>query len=872
MTKINTTKEKKPSDMMLHYMGIKEKYNDCVIFYRVGDFYELFNEDAITMSKALDLTLTGKDCGLENRAPMCGVPVKAVDVYIQKAIEKGYKIAICEQLTDPKPGVMVKRDVVRVITPGTIMEEALLDEHKNNFIASIFASSNSCAISWCDITTGEFNTTDLGSTIDLSKLNDILTMISPAEIIANVGAMELEPKILLLEHKSLPKFQSYTESAFNLQKCIDTLLSQFKTISLKAFDLEDKPSSIRASGALILYLLDTQKRSLSHISNLKVQNYTNYMHIDYQTRKNLELVSNARDGGKFGTLLWYLDKTSTSMGSRLLRKFITEPLQKKAEIEIRQNGIDELYKNLIKREAIIEELKNINDLERLCGRISYNSLTPADCNRLCESLNVLPRLKQLLADSKSKALKQIFENINEHKDVVDLLHSAIVDKAPTNTKEGGFIRAGYSKELDDLKNISTSGIDWISKLTVAEQESTGIKGLKIAYNRIFGYYIEVPNSQKELVPFRYIRKQTLANCERYVTPELNEMEEKILGASEKALKLEVELFSQLREKLLQKIIEIKQTALYIAYLDALCSLATVAIKNNLTKPVIASEGEALKIVDGRHPIVEALSKDGFVPNDTLLDKQDNRTMIITGPNMAGKSTYMRQVAVITLMAHIGSFVPAKQAQIPITDRIFTRIGATDDLAFGQSTFMVEMTEVANILRNATPNSLILLDEIGRGTSTFDGLSIAWAVMEYISQNLVSKTLFSTHYHELTELEGNLRGVKNYNISVKEFNGEIVFLRKIVRGGASKSFGIEVAGLAGLPDCIIKRAKEILKSLEMADINNKVAIEAEKQGELATLKRNEKEVIGILKDTKIETLTPFEAISLVNSLKEKLKED
>ena len=872
MNKVKTTKEPQLSDMMVQYFQTKEKYSDCIIFYRVGDFYELFDKDAIEMSRALDLTLTGKDNGLNERTPMCGVPVKSVELYIQKSLELGYKIAICEQLTDPKPGALVQRDVVRVITPGTIMEESILDEKKNNFIMSIYHSQNGSSIAWCDITTGELYATEFTKNASHEKINDVLTMIAPAEIICNDEAKLLEQQIQNIEHKVIPTFNVFNQNAYNQSKCIDVLLTQFKTRSLKAFDLEENPNSIKSAGALLQYLFETQKRSLNHIDNIKLISYSNYMHIDYQSRKNLELVSNARDGGKYGTLLWYLDNTSTSMGSRLLRKFISEPLQKIAEIEIRQSGVEELYKNLIKREAIIENLKKINDLERLCGRVSYNSLTPADCISLCDSLNVLPQLKNLLVDSKSKALKLINDNINTHEEVTNLINSAITrDRKYTNVKESGFINNGYSNELDELRYLSTNGKTEIKKLEEEEQKETGIKGLTIAYNRVFGYYIEVTNSQKDLVPFRYIRKQTLTNCERYVTPELVALDEKIIGANEKALKLEQHLFVELRQKLLAFVSEIKATSTYIAYLDVLCSLATVAIKNNLTKPKIVSENDSLEIIDGRHPIVEKICKNGFVPNNTLLDKNDNRTMIITGPNMAGKSTYMRQVAIITLMAHIGSFVPAKSAQIPLIDRIFTRIGATDDLAFGQSTFMVEMTEVANILRNATPNSLILLDEIGRGTSTFDGLSIAWSVMEYVSQNLVSKTLFSTHYHELTELEGNLNGVKNYNISVKEFAGTIVFLRKIVRGGANRSFGIEVAGLAGLPESVISRAKEILHTLEEADVNNKITEEAEKQNNNISLKRIEKEVIGILNDTKIETLTPFEAISLVNDLKEKLKE-
>lgn len=873
MTKVNTSKknEFKLSPMMEHYNKIKEQYSDCVIFYRLGDFYELFNQDAIDMSKILDLTLTSKSCGLEEKAPMCGVPVKAIDIYIQKALEKGYKIAICEQLSEPIKGQVVERDVVRVVTPGTIMEDSLLDEKKNNFIMSIFYNNDGSSICWCDITTGELYVAEIEKSAGIEKINDIITMVMPAEIISNLDAKNLEVDLNKLEHKVLPRFFMYSQSAYNLNRCVEVINKQFNTISLKGFDLEDKPNSIKSIGAMLQYLFETQKRALTHIDNIKIVRYSNYMHIDYQSRKNLEIVANARDGGRFGTLLWYLDKTKTSMGSRLLRKFVTEPLQSKEEIEIRQEGVEELYKNIIKREEICDVLKDINDFERLCGRISYNTVTPKDCLALEYSLAKLPELKALLADSQSRALKTIYQNIDEHKEIFELLKSAIVsENPPANIKDGGFIKEGYSKELDELKDYSKRGREIISQIELAEQEDTGIKNLRISYNRVFGYYIEVTNSQKDLVPMRYIRKQTLANCERYVTNELIETEEKILGSDEKAMKLEQQLFVQLRETLLKHISNIKETARYIAYLDAICSLANVAASNNLTKPHIVDSNGELNIVSGRHPIVEAIGKDSFIPNDTVLDKKDNRTMIITGPNMAGKSTYMRQVAIITILAHIGSFVPAKSAQIPITDRVFTRIGATDDLAFGQSTFMVEMTEVANILRNATSNSLILLDEIGRGTSTFDGLSIAWAVMEYISQNLVSKTLFSTHYHELTELEGVLAGVKNYSISVKELNGSIVFLRKIVRGGANKSFGIEVAGLAGLPKAVISRAKQILSTLEMADINKNQSSNGQNNTENNISNPAEKEVVGIIRDLQIENITPFEAMSVLNDLKEKLK--
>lgn len=875
MKKLNTSSSKSGrSKMMEQYDQVKAQYSDCVLFYRVGDFYEMFDDDALEMSKALDLTLTGRNSGnKEDKSPMCGVPVKALDAYIAKALEKGYKIAICEQLTEPTDGPqIVERDVVRVITPGTVMESSILDERKNNFLASFYASKNGYSVCWCDLTTGELNAIEIEKNANISKISDILTMIDPVEIICNSSAFEIRIEIESLGRNSLPQFTIYNENAFALHRCIETLNKQFGTISLKPFDLEDKPNSICACGGLLQYLSDTQKRDLSHIDGIKVLNYSKYMHFDYQSRKNLELVTNARDGGKYGTLLWYLDKTSTSMGSRLLKKFVSEPLQNIEEIKLRQDGVEELFKNLIKRDSINKTLSKINDIERLCGRISYNSLVPADCASLKESLNVLPELRQLFFDCKSKVLQSIYENIKTEEETVKLLESAIVEKnIPSNTKDGGFIKQGYSAELDELRYVSQNGINMIKELEETEKQLTQIKNLKIGFNRIFGYFIEVPNSQKDLVPFRYNRKQTLSNCERYVTEELSELEQKILGSSEKAIKLEKQLFDDLREKLLLRVSAIKSTANYIAYADALCSLANVAVKNNLVRPNMVEKAEQLVIKNGRHPIVEAIGKEAFVPNDTLLDNEENRTMIITGPNMAGKSTYMRQVAIITIMAHIGSFVPASSAQIPVTDRVFTRIGATDDLAYGQSTFMVEMSEVANILRNATEGSLILLDEIGRGTSTYDGLSIAWAVMEYISTNLKSKTLFSTHYHELTELEGNLKGVKNYNITIREHGGNIVFLRKIVRGGASRSFGIEVANLAGLPNQVITNAKQILNQLEQADVNKNVKSQATRDSTNQTNSKGEREVLNILKEIEVEKITPFEAMSLVFDLKQKLKE-
>ncbi|MBQ8431166.1 MAG: DNA mismatch repair protein MutS, partial [Clostridia bacterium] len=695
----------------------------------------------------------------------------------------------------------------------------------------------------------------------------------------------LEENITKNDRRELPTFTEYLDKHFNVQTAENLLLKQFKTQSLKAFDIDNLPNCIASCGALIQYFFETQKRSLNHIDKVKLVNYSNYMHIDFVSRKNLELTKNARDGGKTGTLLWYLDKTKTSMGARLLKKFIDEPLQKIEEIKLRQDGVEELLNNIIKREAIAKTLFNVKDLERLCGRISYNTLTPKDCITIKNSLLVLPTLKSLLQNTNSKVLKAIHNGISTHQNVIDLIERAINENdgnTATNLKEVGFINNGYSPELDELRNSAINGRSWILQLEKKEIEETKIKNLKIAYNRVFGYFIDVPNSQKNLVPFRYQRKQTLTSSERYTTEELTNLEEQIIGAEDKSLKLEQQLFVDLREKLLAFIPEIKETSTFIGYLDVLCSLAVVAAKNNLVKPEIVSEDEDLVITDGKHPIVESIIKENFVPNNTLLDKNDNRTMVITGPNMAGKSTYMRQVAVIAIMAHIGSFVPAKQVQMPITDRIFTRIGATDDLALGQSTFMVEMTEVANILHNATPNSLILLDEIGRGTSTYDGLSIAWAVMDYISQNLICKTLFSTHYHELTELEVNLKGIKNYISNVHEVDGQIIFLRKIVRGGANKSFGIEVASLAGLPQSVILKAKSILKNLELADVNkenlgnmvSKIQTETEDL-KISTEKMKsvaEQDVLDAIKEVVVEKITPFEAMSLIYDLKTKLEND
>ena len=862
------------SSMMTQYREVKKKYNDAVVFFRLGDFYELFDDDALKMSKVLDLTLTSKNCGDNEKAPMCGVPFKAVDIYVKKALSLGYKIAICEQLTEPSNNSkeIVQRDVVRVITSGTIMEDSILDDKKNNYIMSICYANAKFGLAWADITTGELCVSEIDIDENYSKLNDALVMISPTEIICNQEFALLQNQISVFNQDVLKRPESYLDYAFSLSRAEEETKQQLKTMSLKSFGIENMKQSIMALGGLFEYLKETQKRALPQINNIKIVSTSNYMQLDPIARKNLELLQNSHDNSKRGSILWLVDHSSTSMGGRLIRKFVTEPLQSTKEIALRQNGVEELYKNIIKRESIINELDQFADVERICGKISYGSVNPRDCLALCNSLKKLPRIKKLLENSTSKALQTIYQNIDLQEDTVDLLSKAISENAPSLLSEGGVIKKGYSPELDELTSAQNEGVQWITNLEAIEKEQTGIKNLKISYNRVFGYYIEVTNSQKELVPYRYVRKQTLTNGERYITPELKELENKILGSQERALKLEQQLFSQIKEYLLSKIESMQNTSKFIAYLDALCSFATVAVKNNYVKPKMVDSDKPLIIKGGRHPIVELLTKEQFVPNDTMLNTTDSKTMIITGPNMAGKSTYMRQVAVITLLAHIGSFVPADEAQIPVVDRIFTRIGASDDLSYGQSTFMVEMVEVANILHNATAKSLILLDEVGRGTSTFDGLSIAWSVMEYLSKHLSAKTLFSTHYHELTELEGLLEGVKNYQIMVKEQDGKIIFLRKIVRGGASRSFGIEVANLAGLPAEIITRAKQLLYSLEQADINKNINLKnIEENAVQKQIKTNNAEIVNMIKEIDINKVSPMEAFSILHDLISKVNQ-
>ena len=857
------------SPMMQQYVLTKEKYKDAILLYRLGDFYEMFFEDAVTASKELDLTLTGKMCGLDERAPMCGIPYHALDGYLAKLIEKGYKVAICEQLTEPKKGVkLVERDVVRVITPGTLIDSNLLDDKKNNYILSACLDGRIVGVAYTDISTGIIYLAEQ----NLNQFNDLLVRVRPSEIICNKNLAEIADKLLATKLQIIPNFQVRAFENFDFDECYKTLTNQIDKKEL--IGLTDKKQTIISAGILINYLLETQKRSLSHINTISYIQDSEFMTIDSNTRRNLELTETIKDRKKRGSLLWLLDKTQTSMGSRCLRTYIEQPLYDEKLINQRLNGVEELVKNIVVRDALTSLLGSVYDIERLCGKVSYNNLTPKDTIALKNSLSVLPEIKEKLSGFKSTILKNIAKDIYDYSSIYSMLDSAIVENPPYVLKDGGFIKKGYSKELDDICNISTVGKTWLATLEADEREKTGIKNLKIGYNSVFGYYIEVSKGQVDQVPYRYQRKQTIANAERYITDELKEMENKILHAEEQKITLEIKLFNEIREVLLENVSAMQKTARQIAVLDALLSLAIVACEKNYCKPQVSSSINSIEIVNGRHPVVEALLKnEDFIPNDTFLNNTDSRTMIITGPNMAGKSTYMRQVALITLMAHIGSFVPAQKANIALTDKIFTRVGASDDLAFGQSTFMVEMSEVSNILKQATNNSLIVLDEVGRGTSTFDGLSIAWSVMEYLSKTLKAKTLFATHYHELTELEGLLEGVKNYRINVKEFNDTIIFLRKIVRGGANKSFGIEVAKLAGLPENVITRAKEILHTLEENEINkNSSLTQLNETTETKKYQKAVMEVGNILKDVNVETLTPLNAFDLILQLKEKLNKE
>jgi DNA mismatch repair protein MutS len=860
------------SPMMRQYLETKEKYKDCILFYRLGDFYEMFFDDAIVVSKVLDLVLTGRDCGLSERAPMCGIPCHAAETYIAKLLENNFKVAVCEQLSDPDESKgLVLRDVVKVITPGTVMEESLLKEDKNNFIASVYLEGGKIGIAWADISTGDFNLTEVEADPKFNNLSDILLSIMPSEVICNQNMQVAAKDLKVIKYDLLPKFDCYYDWSYIFETANSALKKQLGVKSLAAFECENKKHAVSAAGALVEYFKETQKRSLSHLNRISYVKKNRFMTLDGNAIRNLELIKTIRDGKKYGSLLWLLDNTQTGMGARRLYSYITQPLNDEKEINSRLDAVEELVLNVEIREGLKEKFSAVRDIERLAAKASYGSLNPKDCIFLRNTFRILPEIKFLLNSSSSPALKNIENQIICFDSLYKLLDRSLNDNPSALLKDGGFIKKGYSVELDDLKEASIGGKKWLAELEASEREKTGIKNLKIGFNKVFGYYIEVSKSYLDLVPINYIRKQTIAGGERFITPELKSMEDKILGADEESIRLEIKLFGDIVAEISKYIADIQNTAKALANLDVLLSFSIAAIKYNYCKPVIKNDG-IIKIEEGRHPVVEAVSKsEDFIPNDTFLDNGENRTMIITGPNMAGKSTYMRQTALIVLMAHMGCFVPAKSASICIVDRIYTRVGASDNLAFDQSTFMVEMTEVANILHTATDKSLLILDEVGRGTSTFDGLSIAWAVMEYISKKLKAKTLFATHFHELTELEGNIEGVKNYKILVKELNDGIVFLRKIARGGANKSFGIDVAALAGIPKQITERAKKILSQLEEADINNSKNKSA--QVTISFDNNNEQnkydEIINSIAKTDIDTLSPIEALNILSDLRKKI---
>ncbi len=875
--------------MMQKYMDTKAEYPGCILFYRLGDFYEMFFEDAVTVSRELELTLTGKSCGLEERAPMCGVPYHAVDGYLNRLVAKGYKVAICEQTEDPKQAKgLVRREVVRVVTPGTILDSQMMDESRNNYIMCIVYLADRYGVSVADVSTGDYFVTELP---DGGKLKDEIFKFTPSEIICNesfyMSGMDLD------DLKDRLKIALYALDAwyFDDALCRKNLLEHFQVKTLDGLGLGDLDCGVISAGALLQYLLETQKNNLAHMTRITPYTTGKYMMLDSSTRRNLELCETLREKQKRGSLLWVLDKTRTAMGARTLRKYVEQPLIEQGEIERRLDAVAELKDAAISREEIREYLSPVYDLERLITKITYGTANPRDLTAFSGSLEMLPHVRYILEEMHSDLLCEVRENLDTLEDLCSLVKSAIAEEPPLAMKEGNIIRDGYNQEVDTLRRAKSEGKGWLARLEEEEREKTGIKNLKIKYNKVFGYYLEVTNSYKNMVPDYFTRKQTLANAERYITPELKDLEDTILGAEDKLYALEYELYCTVRDTIAGEVERIQRTAGAVAELDVFSTLALVAERNHYVRPQINGKG-VIDIKDGRHPVVEQMIPDGsFICNDTFLNDKKQRISIITGPNMAGKSTYMRQTALIVLMAQIGSFVPAAKADIGVVDRIFTRVGASDDLASGQSTFMVEMTEVANILRNATAKSLLILDEIGRGTSTFDGLSIAWAVVEYISDArlLGAKTLFATHYHELTELEGKIEHVNNYCIAVKEKGDDIVFLRKIVKGGADKSYGIQVAKLAGVPDLVITRAKEIVEELSDGDITDRVSEIAVKcpqkpQKKVKSRKYDEvdltqfslfdtvqdDDVLEELKNIDVGNLTPIDALNTIYRLQNKLK--
>ncbi len=866
----------KLSPMMKRYFEVKSQYEDCLIFFRLGDFYEMFFDDAITASRELDLTLTGRDCGLEERAPMCGVPHHAVDNYIRKLIEGGFRVAICEQLTDPATSKgMVERDVVRVVSSGTVMEEEILDEKSSNYLCSVYAEQDAFGIAWCDISTGEFNVYEFGGENNLDRLSDLLGSISPAEIICNEKFLAKYQKLQYFI-SSEKKARCYHDFAYSLSVATRKVLSTFNVTTLEVFECQDKNYAICATGGLLEYLSQTQKRSLGQLNKITFIHDKSFMVLDNATRKNLELTERARDGKRRGSLLSVLDKTSSAMGARALRRWIEQPLQDDAKINLRLDAVEELTLSKAMRERLMLAYDNVRDLERLNARLAYGNASPKDLLSIADTLGAIPQLKALLKECKSKLLKSIYQGLFPLENLYMLLEGALDRQGVDKYKLGGYVKEGFDEQLDELRNIKNSAREWLANLEATEKEETGIRTLKVGFNKVFGYYIEVSKSFVDKVPYRYQRKQTLVNGERYITDELKQLEEKILSAEANAQALEEKIFFELKQACYESLTKLQSNAQCMSALDVLLSFANVAVANKYAKPIINKKVKSINIVEGRHPVVEQLLDNGaYVANDTLLDEKENRTMIITGPNMAGKSTYMRQVAIITLMAHVGCFVPAKSAEISLTDRIFTRIGASDDLSGGQSTFMVEMIEVSTILNYATSSSLLVLDEIGRGTSTFDGLSIAWAVLEHITNNVKAKTLFATHFHELTELE-DLEGVKNYRVLVNQMNDTIVFLHKIARGGASQSFGIEVASLAGVAKPVIEHAKRIMQSLENDSRNrdtNEMLLASSKKSvteQVSLFDGGESKIEQQIRETDVDNLTPIQALTILADLKKQLE--
>ena len=877
----------KLSPMMEQYVATKEKYKDCILFYRLGDFYEMFFDDAILASKELEITLTGKDCGMEERAPMCGIPFHAADTYINQLVKKGYKVAIGEQVEDPKLAKgLVKREVIRIVTPGTNLSSESLEESKNNYLMCISYVGKNYGISVTDLSTGVFKTCQIQQA---EKVVDEINKFQPSEVLYQAGVEQVEEIHAVCERLQV----SHTEAPdyyFNLETDEETLKRQFHINSIEGLGLKDSPACVASCGTLMQYLHETQMSSLSHINHIETYSVDSFMILDSATRRNLELTETLRDKQKRGSLLWVLDKTKTAMGARKLREFVEQPLLYKDAIEKRLDAIEAINKELIVREELREYLNTIYDLERLLTRIALKTANPRDLLAFKTSIQYLPDIYNLLRELPCERINEIYEDYDSLEDLYDLLEQAIVEEPPVSIKEGGIFKQGYRDEIDELRLAKTECKTWLADLESKEREKTGIKGLKIKYNKVFDYYFEVTNSFKSLVPDYFIRKQTLVNAERFTTDELNTLSGKILGAEDKLYALEYDCYVELREKLAAALVRVQKMAGYIAELDALCSLAYVADKNNYVRPSLNTDG-VIDIKGGRHPVVEKmLANDSFVENDTYLNNAESRISIITGPNMAGKSTYMRQTALITLMAQIGSFVPAESANIGLCDRIFTRVGASDDLASGQSTFMIEMNEVANILRNATKDSLLILDEIGRGTSTFDGLSIAWAVVEYIADPniLGAKTLFATHYHELTELEGKLSSVNNFCIAVQEEGDDIVFLRKIIKGGADRSYGIQVARLAGVPEPVLKRAREICNELIDSDITTKVKdIDIKpalsEQPKIKETRSSDYEQLSLfsspvemtianeLKTMDLNNMTPIKAMLYLQELQERLKQ-